>query len=502
MARERKSIAEGLDLKALIALGKRLDKRTKQGTYREVLAESLLRVRDKRGRVVPLALNAVQKSYEERCGARNIILKARQMGISTWAAARFFLSTMTRPGTLTVQVAHTQESAEEIFRMVHRFVEHLPVDLKRGALRRSRSNKRQLVFPTLDSEYRVETAGDENAGRGLTIQNLHCSEVARWGAGAAEVLASLRAAVPPGGEIVLESTANGMGGCFYEEWMRAGEAGYVQHFFPWFLDAAYRVAGREGLELLTNPLTEDERRLMEEHGLTAEQIAFRRRVQREFGVRAAQEYAEDAASCFLAVGAAVFDTQQIEKRMREAPEAVEKRENGRLLVWLPPALDRQYILGVDAAGGGTDGDYACIQVVDRRSGLQCAELYGHYTPQELAQWVARLGREYNQALAVVEKNNHGHAVLAMLEEVEHYEPLYRERGAAGWTTSQVTRPAMLEHLGAVLVASPELFMSRRLLEECRTFVRGGDGRCAAADGAHDDAILAMAMAWAAREQGG
>ncbi len=210
-----------MDVEALIALGKRLDQRVGRRSYREVLAASLLRVRNKRGRLVKLECNPAQKEFESRCGRRNIVLKARQMGISTWVAARFFLSTITRPGTLTVQVAHTQEAAEEIFRMVHRFVENLPRDLQDGALSRSRSNRRQLVFPRLDSEYRVETARDTNAGRGLTIQNLHCSEVARWGANAAEVLASLRAAVPPGGEIVLESTANGMGGCFYREWERA-----------------------------------------------------------------------------------------------------------------------------------------------------------------------------------------------------------------------------------------------------------------------------------------
>ncbi len=140
--------------------------------------------------------NLAQREFELKCGSKNIVLKARQMGISTWVAARFFLSTITRPGTLTVQVAHTQEAAEEIFRMVHRFVENLPADLKSGALRRSKSNRRQLVFPGLDSEYRVETAGDANAGRGLTIQNLHCSEVARWGAnarGSAGVAAGRRA---------------------------------------------------------------------------------------------------------------------------------------------------------------------------------------------------------------------------------------------------------------------------------------------------------------------
>jgi hypothetical protein len=514
---------QGLDLEALMALGERLDERVGRRSstgrqrssspsgqqpacggrsYREVLAASLLRVRNKRGRLVKLECNRAQKEFETRCGARNIVLKARQMGISTWVAARFFLSTITRPGTLTVQVAHTQEAAEEIFRMVHRFVENLPQDLLSGALRRSKSNRRQLVFPRLDSEYRVETAGDANAGRGLTIQNLHCSEVARWGANAAEVLASLRAAVPPGGEIVLESTANGMGGCFYREWQRAAETGYVRHFFPWWMDAGYRIDGGAAEELLREPLLSDELRLMKSAGLDREQIAFRRQVKKDFGERAVEEFAEDAVSCFLASGSAVFDTAKIEARLQAVDRALEERENGRIRIWLPPAPGRQYILGVDPAGGGSEGDYSCVQVIDRASGLQCAELYGHYRPEELAAQAARLGKEYNQGLLVVERNNHGHAVLAMLERVERYEAVWadpRSPHAPGWSTTALTRPPMLERFGAMLVTNPELFQSRRLLEECRGFVRRADGRIAAAEGSHDDAIMAMAMALAVRE---
>ncbi len=495
----RKKERSTLDLEALMALGKRLDRKAGRGKYREVLAESLLKVRNKSGEMVRLKANRAQREFELRCGAKNIVLKARQMGISTWVAARFFLSTITRPGTLTVQVAHTQEAAEEIFRMVHRFVENLPQDLQGGALKRSRSNRRQLVFPGLDSEYRVETAG-ANAGRGLTIQNLHCSEGARWGANAADVLASLRAAVPPGGEIVLESTPNGLGGCFYREWQRAGETGYVQHFFPWWIDPGYRMDhGAE--EWMQGSLQEEEVRLMREFGLDAAQIAFRRQVKSNFGMRAAEEFAEDPAMCFLASGAAVFDTQKIESRLCSVAAPLERRENGRILVWLPPAKGRKYILGVDAAGGGAGGDYACVQVIDRQSGLQCAELYGHYTPEELAGQAAKLGREYNDALMVVERNNHGHAVLAMLERVEKYAPLYGNPRYSGWVTTSLTRPTMLERFGAMLVSNPELFESRRLLEECRTFVRREDGRIAAAEGAHDDAIMAMAMALAVRDGG-
>jgi hypothetical protein len=484
-----------MDLEALMALGKRLDKRAGRGSYREVLAASLLKIRNKQGRVVNLESNLAQREFELKCGAKNIVLKARQMGISTWVAARFFLRTITTPGTLSVQVAHTQEAAEEIFRMVHRFVDNLPGDLKSGALKRSKSNRRQLVFPGLDSEYRVETAGDVNAGRGLTIQNLHCSEVARWGANAPEALASLRAAVPPGGEIVLESTPNGMGGCFYREWQRANETGYVQHFFPWWMDAGYR--SEDAAEI--GSLGDDERRLVEQFGLDRAQIAFRRQIQNNFGERAAEEFAEDPTTCFLASGSAVFDTAKIDARLHELEAPLESRENGRILVWLPPAKGREYLMGVDAAGGGSGGDYACVQVIDRASGLQCAELYGHYTPEELAAEAAKLGREYNGALMVVERNNHGHAVLAMLERVEQYEPLYRNKRYAGWVTTMLTRPTMLERFGAMLVTNPELFQSRKLLEECRTFVRREDGRVAASEGAHDDAIMAMAMALAVRD---
>ena len=93
-----------------------------------------------------------------------------------------------------------------------------------GAAAADAANAGQMVFAELDSEFRVLSAGDENAGRGLTVQNLHCSEVSRWPGDAAATLAGLRAALAPGGEVVLESTPNGAYGCFYEEWMEAAGA--------------------------------------------------------------------------------------------------------------------------------------------------------------------------------------------------------------------------------------------------------------------------------------
>ncbi|HVZ84239.1 MAG TPA: hypothetical protein VG893_11240, partial [Terracidiphilus sp.] len=183
------------DCAELVHLGHILDHRPLSLAGRTVavgLAERWLRVRTRDGAAAPLAANAVQQAFELRRGPRNIVLKARQMGLTTWIAARFFLRTITRPGTLTLQVAHTQEAAEEIFRIVHRFLACMPAPLRRGPLRTSRANVRQLVFPALDAQYLVVSAADRNAGRGLTAQNLHCSELARWPGDPAETLAGLR----------------------------------------------------------------------------------------------------------------------------------------------------------------------------------------------------------------------------------------------------------------------------------------------------------------------
>ena len=92
-----------------------------QPSVRDLLIERMLRIRNKKGRLVKLRPNRAQREYGQKCTRRNIVVKARQLGITTYVAARFFIQTITRPGTLSVQVAHDQRSAEEIFRIVHRF---------------------------------------------------------------------------------------------------------------------------------------------------------------------------------------------------------------------------------------------------------------------------------------------------------------------------------------------------------------------------------------------
>ncbi len=496
------------DIQDLLDLGRQLHRRPRQKEERTpsiFLAEKLLKVRDREGRERELRANNAQIAFELNRETRNIVLKARQMGVTTWIAGRFFLKTITARGVLSVQIAHTREAAQGIFRIVQRFWLCLPEQYREGVLRRDIANIGAMRFPELDSEFRVLSASDPNAGRGLTMQNLHCSEVSRWPGNAAETLAGLRAALAPGGELVLESTPNGAYGAFHDEWVQAvdpgasgertehpSEAIAVRHFFPWWLEPSYVAAP-------VLKMTADEEELVLQQGLTRAQIGFRRGLEAGFRQLRSQEYAEDPETCFRATGDCCFDIEAIEARLRTVGCPLEVRRNGSLQIWLPPQPDKKYLLGVDSAGGGSEGDFAAIQVIEIASGLQCAELQQRLKPLDLARIAMELAGEYGDALIAVERNNHGTAVLADLRN-GRYPHLYGDRDAPGWLTSAASKPMMVSRLGSLLEKSPEIFSSRRLLNECRTFVASEGGRTGAANGAHDDCFMAMAVAQAVRAE--
>jgi hypothetical protein len=491
---------DGYSLDDLLKFGKYFDSESGEPggeTNAAWLARDLLRIRDRNGGESPLTANVVQAEFARRRGRQNIVVKARQMGITTWVAARFFLKTITARGVLTVQVAHTREAAQSIFRIVQRFWECLPDAMRKGPLKRSRANVGQMIFPELDSEFRVLTASDCNAGRGLTVQNMHLSEVSRWPGDAAATLAGMRAALIPGGELVLESTPNGAYGCFYEEWQQAEANGVVKHFFPWWLETEYVSAE-------VTDLREDELELMVKHDLTYAQIGFRRGLEASYRGLCAQEFAEDAEQCFLTSGDCCFDMDALEARLKTVEDAASTRQAGRVQIFFPPQSGKEYIVAADPAGGGSDGDYAAVQVIELATGVQCAELQQRLRPLELTRAATSLAREYStpghEALLVVERNNHGHGVLAHLQKGEKYDAVYDSKGVPGWLTTGSSKPVIISDLNALLVEQPALFRSKRLLEECRTFVTHPGSRTGAANGAHDDCVMAFAIGQAVRKE--
>lgn len=225
--------------------------------------EQNLMIQDKAGRLVPLIFNPLQRQLydeirrqqQEGRPVRVIILKARQIGFSTAVAALFYQRAATAPNTQAMIVAHKAAASTNIFNKSKLFWDCSPHDIR--PMKRT-SNAHELLFenpsnkpeekardPGLRSRIRIETAGNREAGRSATLQLLHLSELAYWPY-AAETLASLMQAVPPLPEtmVIIESTANGVGGAFYQEWRRAkqGESGFTPLFFPWWAHAEYRMS--------------------------------------------------------------------------------------------------------------------------------------------------------------------------------------------------------------------------------------------------------------------
>ncbi|GAA3752717.1 terminase [Terriglobus aquaticus] len=477
--------------------GSALRQRVATAEGRIALAEDLLRIRTKMGGVEPLRANAAQMLFEQHHRRESIVLKARQMGLSTWIAGRFFLRAMALPGTVTVHVAHTREAATALFRMVGRMWANLPEDMRANQAKLLRNNAGEMVFAAGDSEIRVVSAAEPNAGRGLTIHQLHVSELSRWQGDAAETLAGLRAALAPGGELVMESTPNGAFGCFYEQWVAAERNGVTRHFFPWWIEPGY--VSQRAVD--TDSLSEDEAALMSgPAALRLEQIAFRRELAERYGPLRLQEFAEDPATCFRESGACVFESRVLLRRMAALRGPIERRRNGAVEIYWPPQPGRRYVVAIDPAGGGEDSDFSTAQVVDRASGMQCAEMQARFNPRDTARAAAELAREYGGALLVVERNNHGAAVMAYLERESGFQ-LYRgPDGDLGWLTTSASRDSMLGALQVLLSNEAALVQSGRLLTECRSFV-DKKGRMEAAAGAHDDLVMAMAIAQAVRREG-
>ena len=181
-------------------------------------------------------------------------------------------------------------------------------------------------------------------------------------------------------------------------------------------------------------------------------------------------------------------------------DPAERRHNGEMELWFPAQRGKQYLVALDPAGGGSEGDYSALEAIDMGTGLQCAEFAGHMGGLELAQFAANVAAEYNHAWLVVERNGVGSGVLAFLESSCHYDRIYQQGGQAGWLTSSLSRPATINKLGVALVDAAQIFQSRRLLDECHSFVRLPNGAMGARAGAHDDRVMAMAIALAAREE--
>jgi len=275
-------------------------------------SRNCLLIRTKDSGICPFLLNSaqqyihdkLQEQIEKTGKVRAIILKGRQQGMSTYVEGRFLWRTTHNNGVRAFILTHESESTNALFEMTERYYENLPKFVKPSV---GAANAKELHFDKLDSGYKVGTAGNKAVGRGQTIQYFHGSEVAFW-ANASEHTKGIMQAIPdaPGTEVIFESTANGVGNFFHEQWKLAekGASEFEAIFVPWFWQTEYSKPAPEDFQI-----TDEELNLQGLYNLSKEQLQWRRVKIAELstdgidGTKAfKQEYPNNAAEAFQVSG--------------------------------------------------------------------------------------------------------------------------------------------------------------------------------------------------------
>ena len=319
----------------------------------EYFCDAALRIKDKAGRIVPFIWNESQRYVHKKIErqkevtgkVRALILKGRQLGISTYVGARYYHRTAFHPGfgQRTYILTHEDDATQTLFGMVKLMQDNMPPDHVHPL---KAANANELDFAGMDSGYRVGTAKNtKGKGRSQTIQNFHGSEMAFW-ADAKTHRAGVMQAIPDARdtEIILESTANGVGGAFYDMWQEAerGESDYLPIFLPWYWGKEYRRAVPADF---APSIAEAE--YGELYDLDPEQIVWLHFKNVELGAAAGaidplfrQEYPGTAQEAFQATGQDSYISSDLVMRARKNT--------------MPEDPNAPLLMGVDVAAGGKD----------------------------------------------------------------------------------------------------------------------------------------------------
>ncbi|WP_018865119.1 hypothetical protein [Thioalkalivibrio sp. ARh3] len=367
-----------------------------------------LTIRGKQG-VGPFKLNDAQmylhEQLEEQLAAtgqvRALALKGRQQGVSTYVQGRYYWKTTGGWGKRAFILTHEDAATGNLFEMTKRYHENCPVPLRPRAQRASAT---ELYFDRLDSGYKVGTAKTKGTGRSGTLQYFHGSEVAWW-PNQRDHMAGVLQAVPSGEagegtEIILETTANGVGEMFHELWQQAerGASEFIPVFIPWFWQKEYRSPVPAGFEL-----SQDEQEYQALHGLEIEQMVWRRnKIETEFGGEAwlfKQEYPAIPAEAFQVPNARpLIHPEDVVRAMSQASQ---------------PSGPK--VLGVDVARQGKDRSALAL-----RQGRVAHFVSARHEPDlmAVAGWVASVVKLHKpDAIHVDASGGYGASVVDRLREM-------------------------------------------------------------------------------------
>jgi len=502
-----------------------------------------LRIITKEGKLVNLRPNigqlmlnsSIRDQQESGNPVRIILLKPRQVGWSTWSEAYGFYQINTRPQWTALVVSDDLDSTDLIFNMTKLFQAEMPSHLRR---RTDSSNRKEIIYSApWRSKFLTQTAGKDVLGRGGTIQYLHCSEVAWWPR-AQEGLAAVLQQVPKTLEsvVILESTANGVGGPLYDRFWQAVDrrqnnprdySGYIPVFFPWYKFPEYST--KCPLNFRAN---EEEEELRARFGLMDGQIWWRRLKIQELADDESlfkQEYPATAREAFQVSGRSVFSQSlldKMEKRLNLSEiryglmtghvgnvgfESVTRQKDCWQIRYFPQE-GHEYTHGTDVMEGEVSDtanerskpDWHGSVVFDRDEQRVAAIFHGRCDVDELGRQCVLASDFYNEAWATPEINDAGFAVLSAYKKADYRHIYQRQKHdeqlvaedtpQLGWKTTSLTRQWLVDTLktavrnGEIEVSFPEI------IQEMRTFVVDKAGKSVHLPGEHDDLLFGLMIA--------
>ncbi len=489
-----------------------LDPRLKNKDWR---LNNLYKIRTKDAEIIPFQLNRAQKHYHEHRHTRNIILKSRQLGFTTYETIDGIDDTLFTKNHDTLFIAHIKDDAEEIFdKKVRVAWDNLKAGLKKlFQVETNRTN--QMTFDFQDGT--KSTFFVKVSGRSGTYRRLHITEFAKVckkePAKAKEIISGTIPAVPIDGRADIESTAEGEIGFFYEMFWEAWErkreplvTEFKAHFYNWTWDDAEIEKVKTAI-----PFSEmDQGGKFEEYaskyGLTSIQITYYYlkwlSLSKDWNLLH-QEYPTTAEEAFVSSGNKLFDVDMLAKQ-----EIKEGMVAGDWIYYKKYNPMHEYGIGADPSEG-IGGDNATIVVVDFTVGEVVAVFCSKFTPPDvLAHELAKIGREYGNAIIAPERNNHGYTTLTTLNGL--YSNIYEEivydkikdtrTKKLGFTTTSVSKPRILYALNTAINEETITIPDKALLRELRTYQREdlNEMRHEEETIGHWDRLMALAIAWEMR----
>lgn len=464
-------------------------------------------------------IQTIETQYNAGKPVRIIVLKARQLGISTATEGILFNWAFLHPGSNGLVIAHQADATSGLFEKTKMYWETWPFrpyfTLKYGT-------RRELQWAETRSHIKVATAKNVASGRGSTLHAVHASECAFY-PDPYTLMTGLNQTIPNkhGTIVILESTANGRGNWFHKQWMAAeeGESEYIPLFFPWWKHYEYAMATTLNIRSELDP---EERELLR-MGASFEHIAWRRWaiVNKANGDLDyfMQEYPATADEAFIATGRPIFSYSRLKKcfdRKKGIRGTLHDLQNGQvkfisditgnLTIYKAPRpgdkrQDRYFVAGDPSLV--LNGDPACIQIINRATFEQVAVWHGRLDPMSFGEEMIRIGKFYNHATICPEVEGGGQATIATILN-RGYPFIWMHRvpdrivkgfNAYGWSTNWQRKSWAIGTLNRLVVDGSIHIHDQKTYDQLLNYTVLPNGDWGNADpDVHDDAVMAMAIA--------